>query len=543
MTNATLGSAALGALLLLSAAARGASTQTSSYSAQPVVLGAGGYSLNFSVMWTSDDFPQPTASAPGRIDLVDAGGNLAGSLTGTIGGGGPVVGVQGAGAVSGAQASVAQLGAGGSPADGTLSGTWLITGLAPGAYTLRFWLFQEAQQGDPASTIWTQAMDAGGSGAVSAPEGPAPTPAPSVALAAPAAATAFVPVTLGATASAQAGGSPLASVVIEVSSDGGATWASVDSDPNPAHPVDTETMAYTFAQAGSALVRAIATDAAGRQASAQQAVDVAKADQPAISVAPPSASLTQGQAVTFTAAGGATGNYAWAGSASGSGASQTVTFPSSGTFTVSVIDSGSADYNPSPPAAATVTVQAAFYTLSVAATAGGTATGGGTYPSGALATAVASPGPGNGFTGWTGGAAGQAETLTIRMASNLSVTATFAPLMGQTITCTPPGPVSTRSPAFALVATSSSGLPVALALDSGPVSLAGNVITPTGAPGTAVLTATQAGDALYLPAAPVVVSFPVGAAPAGVLLSDDAPATKLNERDTPVTSLRSGPAQ
>ncbi len=368
MKTATLWRAAPGSLLSLAlAAACGAATQSSHYTSEPITLGTGGYSLNFSVAWTCDDFPQPTASAPGQIDLIDGAGNLAGRLTATIGSGSPVAGVQGAGTVSGAAASVARLGAGGTPADGTLSGNWLISGLAPGAYTLRFWFFQEAEQGYSASTIWTRAMDAGGSAEVNPAPGPGPAPT---------------------------------------------------SGPGPAAPV--------------------------------------------------------------------------------------------------------------------------FYTLTVTATAGGTAAGGGSYPPGAQATLEASPNPGFAFSGWSGGATGEAQTLTVLMSSSLSVTANFAPLLPQTISFVPPQSVSTRTPPFTLVATSSSGLPVLLTLDSGPVALAANVVAPTGSQGTAVLTATQPGNAEYLPAPPVLISFPVGAPPPGVLLRDDSAATKRSDKDTPVTSLRSG---
>jgi hypothetical protein len=188
-----------------------------------------------------------------------------------------------------------------------------------------------------------------------------------------------------------------------------------------------------------------------------------------------------------------------------------------------------------------VTVQAPFYTLSVSATAGGTVAGGGSYPPNAQATAVATADPGSTFTGWTGDLTAVTLTLSVLMSSNKALLAHFAPLLPQTISFVPPGAVTTFTPAFTLLVTSSSGLPVSLALDSGPATLAASLVTPTGAAGEVTLTATQAGNAQYLPAQPLVISFPIGLPPPGVFLSDDSAATKRTDRETRTTSFRSGP--
>lgn len=73
--------------------------------------------------------------------------------------------------------------------------------------------------------------------------------------------------------------------------------------------------------------------------------------------------------------------------------------------------------------------------------------------------------------------------------------------------------------AFALVATASSGLPVNLTVTTGSATLAGNVITLTGA-GPVQVTAAQAGDAKFLPAEPVVRGFAVAKASATIALAD-----------------------
>ena len=64
---------------------------------------------------------------------------------------------------------------------------------------------------------------------------------------------------------------------------------------------------------------------------------------------------------------------------------------------------------------------------------------------------------------------------------------------------------------FALSATASSGLPVSFSIVSGPASLNGSTVTPTGA-GTATVRASQAGDATYLAATNVDQSFTVNRA-------------------------------
>lgn len=509
-------------------------------------MGAGGFHLNFQVLWTCDDNPGGTVSDPGRVDLVDGSGNLVAQLLATADRSGPSVSVSGAGSVSGARASIHLFGAGNTPADGSVHGTWIITGPAPGAYSLRFWFFQVMVPRDPLSAIETDSMDAGGSGAIGGAPTPTPTPSPTptpppptVGLAAPASATAFQAVGVGATAAASAGGSPLASVEIDVSWDNGNSWGVVSADAHPSNPSDSESASYAFPQAGAAVLRAVATDARGLTAASTQAVAVARASQGPVTVSPAAVSVTAGQSVAFSASGGSTGNYAWGGSASGSGLAQTVTFSSPGSFAVTVLDTGNANINPSPPASAAVSVQNPFYMLSVSASGAGTVSGGGSYPPNSQATAAAVPGPGSAFTGWTGDVTAATPTLSILMSANRSVMAHFSALLPQTISFTPPGAVSTRTPPFALAVTSSSGLPVSLALDSGPATLAGNAVTPSGTTGEVTITATQPGNAQYLPAQPVVISFAIGPPPPGVILRDDSAATKKSDKDTRATSFTS----
>jgi len=512
-------------------------------------MGAGGYRLNFQVLWTCDDDPGGTVSDPGRIDLVDGSGSLIAQLLATAGRSGPSISVSGAGTVSGATASIHLYGAGSTPADGTVHGTWTLVGLAPGTYSLRFWYFQVMVSRNPLSAVETNAMDAGGSGTIGGTPTPTPTPSPTptppppaVGLAAPSSATVFQTVSVSATAAASSGASPLASVEIDASWDNGSSWGVVAANTHPSNPSDSESASYTLRGAGVVLLRAVATDARGLAATSSQSVAVAKANQGTVTVSPSAVSITAGQSVAFSASGGSTGNYAWGGSAGGLGPAQTVTFPAAGSYAVTVLDQGNATFNPSPSASAAVSVQNPFYTLSVSASGVGTVSGAGSYRPNAEATAFATPGAGNAFAGWTGDATAATPSLSILMSGNRSVMAHFSPLLTQTITYAPPGAVSTRSPAFALGVTASSGLPVSLALDSGPATLAGNVVTPTGTAGEVTITATQPGNAQYLPAPPVVIAFAIGPPPPGVILRDDSAATKKSDKDTPVTSFTSGGA-
>jgi hypothetical protein len=97
-----------------------------------------------------------------------------------------------------------------------------------------------------------------------------------------------------------------------------------------------------------------------------------KANPAVATVSPSTATVFYGTSQTFTAGGGSTGSYAWAGTsgATGTGSSKSVTFPSAGTFTVTVQDPGSSNYNASALATATVTVTAPTYSAAAALNCG-----------------------------------------------------------------------------------------------------------------------------------------------------------------------------
>ena len=561
-----------------------AKAQNGTYSSQSVQVGAGGYILNFGVIWTCDDYPNRTVSSPGVIDLVGPGGNLAGELVATAKVTGPYVTVSGAGSVSSLNDSVNEYGADGTPADAHLHGVWTITGLSPGAYTLRFWFTNASVPRINLSTIDTDTLNTGGGGTVgsgptptptptptpsptptptptpsptpSPPPSPTPsptptrvpTPTPTPTPTSPPVAGLSVPTTstvyqvTGISASAHAGSFALVSVAIDFAPSGTGSWTRIFTDAHPSTPADTEALSYPFTSTGTMTVRATVTESSGQSVQTTQPLTIAKAAQGAVSLAPAAVTVTQGQGVAFSASGGETGNYSWGGAASGEGASDTLTFPNLGSFTVSVVDAGNADYLPSAAAVATVTVQAPFNTLTLAASGGGSVSGGGSYPANAQATAVATADPGNAFSGWTGDEDAASPSLLVLMDANKSLVAHFTALLAQWITFIPPGTVTTRTPPLSLSVSATSGLPVSLVLTSGPATLAGNVVTPTGGQGEVTLTASQGGNGQFLAAQPVVISFPIGPPSPGVLFSDDSSASKKSDKDTKTTSYTSARA-
>jgi hypothetical protein len=91
-------------------------------------------------------------------------------------------------------------------------------------------------------------------------------------------------------------------------------------------------------------------------------------------------------------------------------------------------------------------------------------------------------------------------------------TGTLSVQGSQTITFPPVADRVYGAAPFTLTATASSGLPVTFSLDSGPVSLADDLVTITGA-GSVTVRASQAGNASYAPAPDVVRTFAITRAP------------------------------
>ncbi len=114
-------------------------------------------------------------------------------------------------------------------------------------------------------------------------------------------------------------------------------------------------------------------------------------------------------------------------------------------------------------------------------------------------------------------------------------TATLVVVAPQTITFDAL-PDATYGDSFALTATASSGLPVSYST-SGPCSESGGTLTATGL-GSCSVTASQAGDAIWLPATPVTRSFSIAAAALTVTADD---ATKVQgDANPPFSAVITG---
>jgi hypothetical protein len=100
-------------------------------------------------------------------------------------------------------------------------------------------------------------------------------------------------------------------------------------------------------------------------------------------------------------------------------------------------------------------------------------------------------------------------------ASQSASVSVAAPPQPQTISFTPPSQIPYPGPGISLGAAASSGLPVTLVIVSGPGSLQGTSLTPTGV-GPIVIEALQAGNGSWLPAASVIQTIQALAPPAVV---------------------------
>ena len=121
---------------------------------QTVSIPAGGYTVSFMVNWFGDDYPQ--SSAPGRVELRDAGGNLLGRVTASHYQTTGVSTFASLGYLTDVVSWVNIYAADGSPADGQLEAQWHITGVPAGTYTLRFFEYTTWASPLQATTVWTE---------------------------------------------------------------------------------------------------------------------------------------------------------------------------------------------------------------------------------------------------------------------------------------------------------------------------------------------------------------------------------------------------
>jgi len=160
--------------------------------------------------------------------------------------------------------------------------------------------------------------------------------------------------------------------------DGGTKSVSVSSSSNPGGATYSTGGTYSASAVGT--YTATATAYGSYTGSGSYSWTISAAPQGAVGISPTSQTVNVGQSITFTASGGSgTGAYTWGGDASGTGASNTVTFNTPGTRTVTVYRAGDGNYIASNTATATITVNAAAPAIttqpqSLSANAGGTVT-------------------------------------------------------------------------------------------------------------------------------------------------------------------------
>ena len=122
--------------------------------------------------------------------------------------------------------------------------------------------------------------------------------------------------------------------------------------PTPAGADFTSSLASTSADVGSYPVSATAT---GTYTGSGGDTLVITQAMPTVVLTPSATSVLEGESVTFTVSGGQN-SYVWGGSASGTGSSQTVTFPTSGSYTATVYSTAGGNYQQSAVASVSVTV-------------------------------------------------------------------------------------------------------------------------------------------------------------------------------------------
>lgn len=432
---------------VLCAARLGAQSVTSSYASdQTITIPSSSYDIRFSVAWFADDYPMN--SAPGRIDLL-SGGTLVGRVVASnYRGSSASISVSGGGTVDNVSTWVNIYTPSGAPGDGFLYGTWHLTGLTPGTYTVRAWTYQTADRLYHASTVWTEtSFDDGYS-----PE--PPNQAPTISwISAPNDAGNGAGYYVAARAHDADGnlvqvnvwknGAPFAFAGGGNGTDGDSgNWT---SDGGPQN--------VTFT--------AQAVDAAGATSAViSHTVSIAGAvNQPpsVMLVAPGAQTIVAGTTLTITSRAtdpdGNLSNHnldiqrpdgAWnyetgfatgepyqggpIGSAGDSTRSANFNFTDVGTYYVrSAASDGSGWYHSSTVAITVVAPPPVQHTLATSASAGGSVSPGGTYNAGTLASVSAFPDGTHDFAGWSGDAAGSSNPVAVTMDRAKTVVAIFAP--------------------------------------------------------------------------------------------------------------------
>ena len=410
--------------------AHAVNSTTGGYTTIPITVTGSAYNLDFTFDWSCDDYPQ--SSAPGRLQLYDASGNFIAQIVGSVYREfGPSLYVSGPGSYGNVSYYMAVYAADGCPADGNLSGTWNITDLAPGSYTLRLWGYTTNRVGMHATTVWTSATFLGGSSP------PPANTAPTISwTASPGSAASGQTYTVSAHGHDDDGN--LAQVNVWKNGQpfafaGGGNGTDGDSG-NPTSDTGPQTVTFT----------AQAVDATGAtSAMISQTVTISAPNlAPTIAWNSTPGSVASGQSYTVSVHGhDQDGNltqvnvwkngqpFAFGGGGNGtdadSGNATSDTGPQTITYTAQAVDSTGATSAMISQTVAVAAPPPSQYTLTTTAGAGGSVSAGGTFTAGSIVTASAFPDATHDFAGWSGDAAGMANPVSVTLDRNKSVQANF----------------------------------------------------------------------------------------------------------------------
>lgn len=463
--------------------ARAANVSGSNSATIPISVTASAMSFDFAIDWSTDDYPQ--ASAPGRLELLDSSDAVVARLVGSVyRTGGPSFSVSGPGNVTNVAFWMFRYTTDGSPADGSVQGTWNVTGLTPGNYVMRMWGYTTHSTILHATTVWTN------SSILSYYPTAGINSAPTIAwTSTPASAGNNAGYTISARGHDDDGnlaqvniwknGQPFAFAGGGDGTNGDSVNSSTDSGP--------QTITYT----------AQAVDTTGQtSATITHTVTI---DGP-----PPPAQYT------LTTTAGAGGSVSAGGTfTAGTVAAVSATPDSAHEFAGWSGDAGGTALATSVVMDRNKTVTANFslkvYALTTSATTGGGVTPGGSYPYGTSLTIAATPDATHRFVGWAGDASGNASSILLTLTAPLNIQAVFIDKTAQTIAFPSPGS-QPASGSITLAGSASSGLPLTFVVLSGPATISGNQLQIIG-PGAISVQARQAGDGVYLPAPNVTQTF------------------------------------
>ena len=193
--------------------------------------------------------------------------------------------------------------------------------------------------------------------------------------------------------------------------------------------------------------------------------------------------------------------------------------------------------------ATTATYTATFttqYQLTTTSGNGGTVSAGGFFNAGTDATITATPAPGFTFINFTGTSTSTNNPFTLTMNAPQTITANFAQLANQTITCSALPAVATFGSSFTASCAASSNLPVTYT-SAGACSNSGTTYTMTSSTGSCSVIANQPGNNQFAAAPQVTLSVAATTATQTITVTTPAPATAtLKSSFTIVAASTSG---